>query len=288
MFVVVAALAAVGLLVDAVTAPAPPPTPVVRDVGAPGEVLSMRICEAPVGTCPRPASADDLATLREALADDLDVHRAEFRGQDTMVAEFEARFADDQVGLAAIVRSTLPSVVRVTLQQGVDPATFAPRYLDVAGVGEIVPERLERPRIGTIETVDTEFVLMAEDGAEPDPERPPAPDLRWDDGHRAWVGTETQTHVRVERVPSATGYAVLVNGSVRGEATSRGGVPRDLTLETEFLDPGDEVTVVAFIVSDLPPEQQGPGVDRVDPRAVAAVLSPPSEPVVVEPSARDE
>ncbi len=289
----VALLAAGGLLVDAVTAPAPPPTPVVRDVGVPGEELSMRICEAPVGACSAGASAADLAAIRAALAGDPDVLRAEFLGQEVMVAAYEARLTDDPELLGAIDMATLPSVVRVTLQAGADPAAFAQRHLDVAGVGEIVPSRLDRPRIDAFVHIEEEVVLV-DDGATPvDPDAPPEPGLRWDEAERAWVGTVTRWELQVDPVPSANAYAVLVDGVPRSFGRFQDLLPAS-SIDNTFrfgpgdLEPGDELTVVALVESELPPRQAGAAADPVDPRIRAAVISPPSEPVTFVPMVRDD
>jgi hypothetical protein len=289
----VALLASGGLLVHAVTAPAPPPTPIIRDVGTPGEELSMRICEAPVGVCPVGASAGDLAALRDALADDPDVHRAEFLGQDAMVTEYEERFAADPELLTPIDMAALPSIVRVTLLAGADPAAFTQRYLDVVGVGEIVPPRLDRPRIDSVVQMEEEYVLVEEGATDVDPDDPPSPGLRWDDARQGWIGIDTFWEVQVDPVPSANAYAVLVDGVPRGESRFQDHLPATaadnaLRFYPEDVDAGDELTVVALIESELPPPQSGPRANLVDPRIGAAVVSPPSEPVTFEPTASDD
>jgi hypothetical protein len=289
---VVGLLAVGGLLIDTVASPTPPPTPVVGDVGTPGGELSLRVCTAPVGSCPDGASADELAALREALAADPDVYRADVLGREAMVADYEARFADDPERLAAIDTAALPSVVRVTLLDGADPAAFTQRYLDVAGVGEIVPQRLARPRIASVIAAEHDVVHIVDDGAEVDPEAPPEPGLRWDDQQQAWVGTVTRWEVQVDPVAGANGLALVIDGAqwaVAGasdtSAVSASGHVFDV--DPEELDPGAELVVVAFVDSRLPPPS-GPSVRHDDVRATAAVVSPPSEPVVFDPPDGDD
>jgi hypothetical protein len=282
-------LAAGGLLVEAVTGPTAPPTPVVGEGLAPGAERSIRVCEAAVGSCTEGASTEDLAALRDALDGDPDVHRAEFLGQEATVAEYERRLADEPALLDALDRAVLPSEVRVTLAAGTDGQAFAARYGDAAGVAEVVPARLDRPRIVGVVPVEEEVVWSDDGTGEVDPADPPEPGLAWDATRQAWLGTVTRVEVLIEPVAGADAYTLLVDGVPRSTAAFPDGPPPPgsdvFRIDPADLEPGTELTVVALVQSRLPaPLLAGSNADATDPRVRAAVVSRPSPPVTHEPT----